>query len=111
MRPRRGWALRTTEDNRSDVDRRVAKHHRLIERRGGFERREPDLILLTLRDSRWVLVSLLVLLNALSIADGLLTSFELKLGIATESNPVFGSILNANPTLLAAGFKVAVMIA
>ncbi|NTW29388.1 MAG: hypothetical protein HGA39_08520 [Coriobacteriia bacterium] len=96
-------------EHRSGKDRRVARHYRFFNRRSGFDRRKSDPLFAALRDSRWVLVGLLVLLNVMSLADGLLTAFSLWLGIAKEGNPVLGSILGASP-LLAAWFKVAVMI-
>jgi hypothetical protein len=80
-----------------------------MERRTGFDRRKRSWFFGTLRDHRWVLIGLLVLLNVFSLIDGALTAFELALGIATEGNPVFGNIIQTNG-FLAAGLKVGVMI-
>ena len=96
-------------ERRSGKDRRVARHYRFHNRRTGFDRRKHPLVLEVLRDSRWALVSLLVLLNVLSLLDGLFTAGELSTGLAREGNPLFRGLIWANP-LFAAGFKVVVMI-
>lgn len=96
-------------DRRSGHDRRQRRRFRFRDRRGGFDRRKRYPVLGTLRDSGWALIALLVLLNLMSIVDGVLTASELFLGIAKEGNPVIGSILLANP-VVAAGFKIAVMV-
>lgn len=102
--------MTTPPDRRVDRDRRVARQYRFHNRRTGFDRRKRSPILSTLRDSRWALIALLVLLNVLSFLDGILTALELWSGIAREGNPVFGSLIATHP-LLAGGFKVAIMLA
>jgi len=101
--------LETTPERRSGKDRRVAWRFHFNDRRTGFHRRKLHPFLHTLRESGWVLISLLVLLNALSLIDAVFTMFELRNGIATEANPVLGTILGASP-LLAVGFKTAIMV-
>jgi hypothetical protein len=101
--------LETGSERRAGKDRRAARRFRFVDRRTGFDRRKLDPVYTTLRDSRWVLISLLVLLNVLSLCDGALTAIELRHGIASEGNPVLAMILGTHP-LMAAGFKIAVMI-
>lgn len=96
-------------ERRSGKDRRVARHYRFHNRRTGFDRRKHPVVLEVLRDSRWALVALLVLLNLMSLLDGLLTAAELSTGIAREGNPLFLGLIGASP-LLAAGFKVVVPV-
>jgi hypothetical protein len=80
-----------------------------MDHRTGFNRRKRSWFFGSLRDSRWLLISLLVMLNVFSLLDGVLTAFELRLGIAREGNPVLGSIIQTNG-FLAVAVKVAVMI-
>ena len=97
-------------ERRSGKDRRVARHYRFQNRRTGFDRRKHNPVFDVLRGSTWALISLLALLNVLSLLDGMFTAAELSSGIAREGNPVVRSLIGANP-LLAVGFKVAIMIA
>ncbi|TLM98095.1 MAG: hypothetical protein FDZ75_03140 [Actinobacteria bacterium] len=105
QKARESW---TGPERRSGRDRRVKRRFRFIDRRGGFDRRKRYPVFGTLRDSRWALIALLVLLNLMSLVDGVLTAAELWLGIANEGNPVLAHLARANP-MLAAGFKVAVI--
>ena len=56
-----------------------------------------------------MLIGFLVLLNLLSILDGLLTAFELTFRIAREGNGVLGNVIAVNP-FLAALLKLTLMI-
>lgn len=96
-------------DRRAEGDRRAQRRFRFLDRRTGFDRRRSYPFLGTLRDSRWLLLGVLVLLNFFSLLDGLLTAGEIWLGVAREDNPLFGAILLSNP-LAAAAFKVSVMV-
>jgi hypothetical protein len=96
-------------ERRSGFDRRLKRHFVFMDRRTGFDRRRRSWFFGTMHDSRWVLISLLVLLNVFSLMDGALTALELRLGIAKEGNPLFANIIQTNG-FLAAGLKVAVMI-
>jgi hypothetical protein len=96
-------------ERRSGKDRRVARHYRFHNRRTGFDRRKHPLPLEVLRDSNWALIGLLVLLNLLSVLDGLFTAAELSTGIAREGNPLFLGLIRASPSL-AVGFKVVAMV-
>jgi hypothetical protein len=97
-------------ERRRGFDRRVKRHFVFMDHRTGFDRRKTHWFFVPLRDSRWLLISLLVVLNILSLLDGVLTAFELRIGIATEGNPVLGNIIQTNG-FLAVALKVAVMIA
>jgi hypothetical protein len=97
-------------ERRRGFDRRVKRHFVFMDHRTGFDRRKNHWFFGSLRDSRWLLISLLVLLNVLSLLDGMLTAFELRLGIAREGNPVLGNLIQTNG-FLAVAVKVAVMIA
>jgi hypothetical protein len=96
-------------ERRSGSDRRVGRHFRFLDRRTGFRRRNPHPVVHVVRESPWVLMTLLVLLNAFSLCDAFFTMLELQVGIAHEGNPVLGAILGASP-LLAVVFKTLVMI-
>jgi len=97
-------------ERRNSVDRRQERRFRFQNRRGGFDRRRPYPFLRTLRDVPWTLFAILVLINVLSAADGLLTTAELASGLAREGNPVFGHIIQVSP-YFAGLFKVVVMLA
>jgi len=97
-------------DRRRGADRRLKRRFRFYERRGGFDRRRAYPFLRTLRDVPWTLLTILVLINVLSAADGVLTAVELATGLASEGNPVFGHLIRVSPQF-AAFFKVAVMLA
>lgn len=97
-------------ERRSGTDRRQERHFRFYNRRGGFDRRRAYPFLRTLRDVPWTLLTVLVLVNLLSALDGMLTAIELTYGLASEANPVFGSLIQLSPQL-AGLFKVGVMIA
>jgi hypothetical protein len=96
-------------ERRRGFDRRVKRHLVFMDHRTGFDRRKRSWFFGTLRDSRWALISLLVLLNVFSLLDGVLTALELRLGIAKEGNPLFAHVIQTNG-FLAAGLKVAVML-
>ena len=78
------------------------------ERRSGFDRRRPSPVLGLLRDSRWVLLTVLVALNMLSLADWLLTMTGLSAG-AAEGNPVLAGLMG-HSLWVAGGFKFAVVL-
>lgn len=98
------------QERRMSADRRRARKPRFLERRSGFDRRDPGLILYTMRERPWILLSVLVIMNLLSLADGALTLVEIEAGIATEGNPVLAALLGAHP-LAAAAFKVGIVAA
>jgi hypothetical protein len=100
----------TPPGRRGGPDRRVIWQYRFVNRRTGFDRRKRSPILTTLRDSNWALIALLVLLNLMSLLDGVLTALELWSGVAREGNPIFGNLITAHPAL-AVGFKVVMMLA
>lgn len=78
-------------------------------RRTGFDRRKRDWFFCTLRKGGFGLISLLVLLNVLSLLDGMLTALELMFGIAAEGNPFYAGLIETNG-FAAAGFKIVVMM-
>lgn len=96
-------------ERRSGADRRVKRHYRFHDLRGGFDRRKRYLILGTMRDHPWTLLTLLLLLNVLSILDGMLTAAELATGVAREGNPVLKDVI-VNSPLGAVFFKAAVIV-
>ena len=96
-------------ERRSGKDRRVARHYRFHDRRTGFDRRKHNVVLDTLRTSRWALIYLLALLNLMSLLDGLFTAAELATGLAREGNPLFRGLIHASP-LFAAVYKAVIML-
>jgi len=84
-------------DRRSGIDRRGGFGYRFLDRRTAFDRRRRSLILGTLRDSPWVLASVLIATNVMSLIDGLLTAAEVSNGLATEANPVLAPLFASNP--------------
>ncbi len=107
--PRNGARVSTAISERRQVDRRTAHQFTLRwpERRTGFDRREDPMLRLH-RDSGVLLLSVLVLLNVLSLIDLGLTSYELTLG-AAEGNPVMRMAFDAGPAA-AIAVKLGVMI-
>jgi hypothetical protein len=95
-------------ERRSGEKRRKRRVYRFIDRRSGFDRRKRHPVFGTLRDHPWLLIVVIVLLNALSILDGAFTTFELMLGIAAEGNPVLDWAVRTHP-LLAVAVKVGAM--
>ncbi len=89
--------------------RRKRRLYRFIDRRHGFDRRRRYPLTGTMRDHPVVLVFALVLLNALSIADGLFTAIEVTHGIAREGNPVLVAAGRHHP-LLAVAVKLGGML-
>jgi Domain of unknown function (DUF5658) len=82
---------------RRDTDRRVNRRNLYYpERRTGFDRRSPSLLTTALRDRPVALITVLVLVNVLSIADWMLTLRVLEAG-AAEGNPVLAAMISANP--------------
>lgn len=79
-------------DKRTRNRRALVGRPHMPERRTGFDRRRRHLILGYLRDDSRALLALLALFITLSVADGLLTAFELSAGLAREGNPVLASI-------------------
>jgi len=69
-------------ERRSGQKRRTKRRYRFIDRRLGFDRRRRYPVLGTMRDNPWILVGVIVLLNVLSLVEGLFTLAELGLGIA-----------------------------
>jgi len=102
--PTPGW----DGTERRTQQRRTSRRYRFIDRRHGFDRRKRSLVLGPMRDHPWILAVVIVLLNALSLADGLFTAVELGLGIASEGNPVLLAAANHSPWL-AVGIKVGAM--
>jgi len=96
------------KDRRDPSDRRHERLFRFYDRRTGFDRRRHYPILGVMRDNDGILLSVLILTNALSLLDGLLTYAELSSGIATEGNPLLATLFEAHP-LAAVGFKVFVI--
>lgn len=92
-------------ERRSRSDRRRARGRRFFERRSGFDRRAPNVVLGTLRDSRWLLPAVLVTVNLMSLADGALTYAEITHGIAHEGNPILAALFEVHP-MAAIAFKV-----
>lgn len=64
----------------------------------------------TIRDHPWLLLLVLILVNALSWVDGLLTLAEISTGIAREGNPFLAAAFERHP-LLAVGIKGALVFA
>jgi len=100
-----------------DRCRRAAERRRkralvLKERRTGFDRRGERGRLASairlLRDDPVYLAALLLCVNLLNLADLMLTTQWLALGIATEGNPLMATLFNLSPDV-AATFKVAVV--
>lgn len=102
--------MSTATSERRQADRRTAHQFTLRwpERRTGFDRREEYPLLRVLRDSGALLLSVLVLLNVMSLIDLGLTSYELTLG-AAEGNPVMRMAFDAGPAAVIA-VKVGVML-
>jgi hypothetical protein len=95
--------------DRRATDRRVRPRNLYYpERRTGFDRRARSGLTALLRDRPVALISVLLLINALSIADWLLTLRVLGAG-ATEGNPVLATIISSNPAA-AFVFKLAATI-
>lgn len=92
-------------ERRASADRRSPRGYRFFDRRTGFDRRKSHLVLGTLRDSGWLLMSVLVGINLMSLADGALTYAEITHGIAHEGNPVLAALFDAHP-MAAVVFKV-----
>jgi hypothetical protein len=105
-----GARVSKTISERRQTDRRAAHQFTLRwpERRTGFDRRKAYPVLRMLRDSGALLLSVLVLLNVLSLIDLGLTTYELTLG-AAEGNPVMRMAFDAGPAAVIA-VKVGVMV-
>jgi len=105
-----GARVSTAASERRQADRRSAHQVTLRwpERRTGFDRREAYPVLRMLRSSGALLLSVLVLLNIMSLIDLSLTSYELALGVA-EGNPVMRMAFDAGPAAVIA-VKVGVML-
>jgi len=95
-------------DRRAQRDRRQVSRYRFRNRRTAFDRRRRYPVLGSLRDNVWLLVSVLIAVNVLSLLDGVLTAFEIRNGIASEGNPVLAPLFAASP-YAALGFKVLVV--
>jgi hypothetical protein len=104
-----------TTENRRQSDRRLRRFSFVLrERRSGFERRRPsgtnrvilavDRALLALRDRPRVIFGILIVINALNLADFLLTLNVLAAG-GGEANPILRSLFALDP-LYAGIFKV-----
>lgn len=93
-------------DKRVRIDRRATVGRpRIPERRTGFDRRRRHLILGYLRNDPRALIMMLALFIGLSVADGLLTAFELTAGLAREGNPALASLADIDLGL-AGAFKL-----
>ncbi len=98
--------MRTPEERRRDDRRQRWFSVRLHERRSGFDRRRVmggvgalaavDGFLLGLRDRPKLIFSMLVVVNALNLADFLLTLNVLSDG-GGEANPIMRSLFAINP--------------
>ena len=99
----------SSSDLRSSGERRSTQERfRVVERRGGFDRRGPGGVLVILRDEPFILLGLLILLNLLSAADWALTMHAMQYG-ALEANPLLNALISTNPTQ-AAIFKAVVIL-
>jgi hypothetical protein len=107
--------IETSEERRKDDRRQRLFSVVLHERRSGFERRRPasssnrvlatvDALLLGLRARPRLIFGILVAVNALNLADFLLTLNVLSEG-GGEANPILRSLFALNP-LYAGVFKV-----
>lgn len=97
--------------HRRQSDRRTRRGGlRLKERRTGFDRRKSHALLAPLRNDPLLLGSILVAFIAMSVADGVLTAWELRSGLATEGNPALAPLIASSPTG-AALFKLAATLA
>ncbi len=81
-------------DRRSGERRKKRLALTVDDRRGGFERRNPRMLLQFFRDRPYRLLALLVALNVMNVLDLLLTMGALRSGLA-EGNPVMGLLLSA----------------
>jgi hypothetical protein len=82
---------------RRGTDRRTGRRSLYYpERRTGFDRRSPSMVTGALRDRPVALISILVLINVLSIADWMLTMRVLDAG-AAEGNPVLAAMISTSP--------------
>ncbi len=88
--------------------RRHRRRYRFIDRRHGFDRRKRYPVLGTMRDHPWLVVFTILLINALSFADGWFTAAEVGLGIAREGNPVLAAANREGP-LIAIAVKFGAM--
>lgn len=95
-------------DERRVSQRRRHRRYRFIDRRHGFDRRRRYPVLGTMRDHAWIVVFTILLINALSLADGWFTAAELGLGIAREGNPVLAAANRQGP-LMAIALKFGAM--
>lgn len=96
-------------ERRSGTKRRRRRVYRFRDRRSGFDRRKRYPILGTMRDHPWLLVTVLAIMNLLSLVDGFFTAAELRMGIASEGNPVLDAAARQHP-LLAVAVKVGVLL-
>lgn len=98
------------EQDRRGTERRTRLVScRYPERRTGFDRRCNYPVLRTLQKSPWMLPTTLLLINALSVTDWMLTLRALKLG-AVEGNAILASLIAVDP-MLAAVFKIGATVA
>lgn len=86
-------------ERRSGVKRRRRRVYRFVDRRAGFDRRRRYPVLGTLRDHPWTLVTVLVVLNLLSLLDGAFTAVEIFFGLAEEGNPILNAAVQRSPWL------------
>lgn len=90
--------------------RRVPARWALQDRRSGYDRRKRYVLTGALHDNVLTLAVVLIIVNALSLLDFVLTFDAIKLGIAHEGNPVLADLFRES-----AGrawiFKTGVMLA
>lgn len=96
------------------IERRIAqrrrqRRYRFIERRNGFDRRKRYPVLGTMRDHAWIVVLVILIINALSFIDGYFTAAELGLGIAREGNPILAGAADTYGPLVAIAVKFGAM--
>jgi hypothetical protein len=95
-------------EERRVARRRVKRRYRFFERRHGFDRRKRYPVLGFLRDRGWLVLLIILLINALSFLDGYFTAAELGLGIAREGNPLLAAADRQGP-LVAIAVKFGAM--
>jgi len=96
-------------ERRNTRDRRRAFAYRFHDRRTSFDRRRAYPVFGTIREHPWLLILVLVMINALSWIDGVLTLFEVSTGIAREGNPLLAAVFEHQP-MMAILLKATVII-
>lgn len=97
------------------ISRRRLRRIVYPERRTGFDRRAasqagPFRLSAYLADRQDVFLKILIAINALSVADFLLTLSLMRLGLVSEGNPVMARLIWLSPKA-ALGFKISLILA